>query len=105
MGCSKVLWGVVGAAVVITLITITAVYFSKSQGIKRPLTLEDYFNDTIRWRSYNLYWISDKEYLHKTRDGDVMFHNAETQEESIYLKNSVFVIYIFFSNMEMLLLL
>ncbi|XP_045909518.1 prolyl endopeptidase FAP [Micropterus dolomieu] len=90
MGCSKVLWGVVGAAVVITLITITAVYFSKSQGIKRPLTLEDYFNDTIRWRSYNLYWISDKEYLHKTRDGDVMFHNAETQEESIYLKNSVF---------------
>lgn len=31
---------------------------SESQGIKRPLTLEDYFNDTIRWRSYNLYWIS-----------------------------------------------
>uniref|UniRef100_A0A665UGC3 Dipeptidyl peptidase 4-like n=1 Tax=Echeneis naucrates TaxID=173247 RepID=A0A665UGC3_ECHNA len=25
---------------------------------KRPFTLDDYFNDTIRWRSYNLYWIS-----------------------------------------------
>lgn len=27
-GCNKVLWGVIGAAVVITLITIPAVYFS-----------------------------------------------------------------------------
>ncbi|XP_035533150.1 dipeptidyl peptidase 4 [Morone saxatilis] len=90
MGCSKVLWGVVGAAVVITLITIPAVYFSKSDGIKRPYTFEDYFNDTIRWKSYNLYWISDKEYLHKERDGNVFLHNAETKEESLYLSNSTF---------------
>ncbi|XP_051259084.1 dipeptidyl peptidase 4 [Dicentrarchus labrax] len=89
MGCSKVLWGVVGA-VVITLITIPAVYFSKSDGIKRPYTFEDYFNDTIRWKSYNLYWISDKEYLHKERDGNVFLHNAETKEESLYLSNSTF---------------
>uniref|UniRef100_A0A8C4HK73 Fibroblast activation protein, alpha n=1 Tax=Dicentrarchus labrax TaxID=13489 RepID=A0A8C4HK73_DICLA len=88
-GCSKVLWGVVGA-VVITLITIPAVYFSKSDGIKRPYTFEDYFNDTIRWKSYNLYWISDKEYLHKERDGNVFLHNAETKEESLYLSNSTF---------------
>lgn len=27
-GCSRMLWGVIGAAVVITLITIPAVYFS-----------------------------------------------------------------------------
>ncbi|XP_065818202.1 dipeptidyl peptidase 4 isoform X1 [Labrus bergylta] len=102
MGCNKVLWGVVGAAVVITLITITSVYLSKKttkhqmciisepNGTKRPFTLQDYFNDTIRWRSYNLYWISDKEYLHKTRDGNVFLHNAETKEESLYLSNSTF---------------
>uniref|UniRef100_A0A8C9ZJE2 Fibroblast activation protein, alpha n=1 Tax=Sander lucioperca TaxID=283035 RepID=A0A8C9ZJE2_SANLU len=89
-GCSKVLWGVIGAAVVITLITIPAVYFSKSDRAKRPFTLENYFNDTIRWKSYNLYWISDKEYLHKTRDGNVFLHNAETNEESLYLSNSTF---------------
>uniref|UniRef100_A0A3Q3LE53 Fibroblast activation protein, alpha n=1 Tax=Labrus bergylta TaxID=56723 RepID=A0A3Q3LE53_9LABR len=89
-GCNKVLWGVVGAAVVITLITITSVYLSKPNGTKRPFTLQDYFNDTIRWRSYNLYWISDKEYLHKTRDGNVFLHNAETKEESLYLSNSTF---------------
>ncbi|XP_074550869.1 dipeptidyl peptidase 4 [Halichoeres trimaculatus] len=90
MGCSKVLWGVVGAAVVITLITITAVYLSKSDGTKRPFTLDDYFNNTIRWRAYNLYWISDTEYLHKTKDGSVFLHNAETREESLFLSNSTF---------------
>uniref|UniRef100_A0A673CUL1 Dipeptidyl peptidase 4-like n=1 Tax=Sphaeramia orbicularis TaxID=375764 RepID=A0A673CUL1_9TELE len=56
----------------------------------RPFTLEDYFNDTIRWRAYNLYWISDKEYLHKTRDGSVYLHNAETGKKSLYLSNSTF---------------
>ncbi|XP_041856770.1 dipeptidyl peptidase 4 [Melanotaenia boesemani] len=90
MGCSKVMWGVVGAAVVITLITIPSVYYSKSGGTKRPFTLQDYFNDTIRKKSYNLYWISDKEYLHKTGDGDVFLHNPETQEKSLYLSSSTF---------------
>ncbi|KAL7385526.1 hypothetical protein ABVT39_023437 [Epinephelus coioides] len=90
MGCSKVMWVVVGAAVVITLITIPAVYFSKSGVAKRPFTIEDYFNDTIRWKAYNLYWISDKEYLHKTREGNVILFNAETNKESLYLSNSTF---------------
>ncbi|CAJ1079308.1 dipeptidyl peptidase 4 [Xyrichtys novacula] len=90
MGCSKLLLGVVGAVVVITLITITAVYLNNKNGTKRPFTLEDYFNDTIRWRSYNLYWISDTEYLHKTRDGNVFRHNAETREESLFLSNLTF---------------
>ncbi|XP_077473310.1 dipeptidyl peptidase 4 [Stigmatopora argus] len=90
MGCSKVLWVLLGAAVIITLITVTAVYFGKSEGHKRPYTLEDYFNGTIRWKSYNLYWISDNEYLHKTRDGSVFVHNVETSEKSLYLSNSTF---------------
>lgn len=90
MGCSKVLWGVIGAAVVITVITIPAVYYSKSDGSKRPFTFEDYFNDTIRWNKYNLYWISDSEYLHKDQDGNVFLHNAETTEKSLYLSNSTF---------------
>ncbi|XP_054642062.1 dipeptidyl peptidase 4 isoform X2 [Dunckerocampus dactyliophorus] len=90
MGGSKAMWVLLGAVAVITLITVTAVYFSKSTGAKRPFTLEDYFNDSIRWRSYNLYWISDQEYLHKTRDGSIFLHNVETNEESLYLSNSTF---------------
>uniref|UniRef100_A0A671YNQ6 Fibroblast activation protein, alpha n=1 Tax=Sparus aurata TaxID=8175 RepID=A0A671YNQ6_SPAAU len=98
-GCSKVMWGVVGAAVVITLITIPAVYFSESGGAKRPYTFEDYFNDTIRWKSFNVYWISGithKEYLHKDRDGNLFLYNAETKQQSLYLSNSTFVIYIIY---------
>ncbi|XP_026151616.1 dipeptidyl peptidase 4 isoform X2 [Mastacembelus armatus] len=89
-GCNKVLWGVVGAAVVIMLITIPAVYFSKPGDNKRQFTLDDYFNNTIRWKAYNLHWISDKEYLHKTEDANVFLHNAETKEESLYISNSTF---------------
>ncbi|KAF7668818.1 hypothetical protein LDENG_00285840 [Lucifuga dentata] len=91
MGCRKVLWVAVGAAVVITLITVpAAVYLNRAGGTKRPFTLEDYFNDTIRWKSYNLMWISDNEYLHKTTQGNVFLHNAETGEKSLYLSNSTF---------------
>uniref|UniRef100_A0A665UG50 Dipeptidyl peptidase 4-like n=1 Tax=Echeneis naucrates TaxID=173247 RepID=A0A665UG50_ECHNA len=102
-GCNKVLWGLLGTAVVITLITIPAhlTCILSESDTKRPFTLDDYFNDTIRWRSYNLYWISDKEYLHKTAEGNVFLYNAETNETSLYLSNSTFVIYLyFFLNMK-----
>ncbi|KAJ3592703.1 hypothetical protein NHX12_007830 [Muraenolepis orangiensis] len=56
---------------------------------KRSFTLEDYFNSTIRWRSYNLEWISDNSYLHR-REGSVFLHNVETDEESLYLSNITF---------------
>lgn len=45
---------------------------------------------------------ADKEYLHKERDGNIFLHNAETKEESLYLSNSTFVIYIIYSNMPFL---
>ncbi|XP_061580470.1 prolyl endopeptidase FAP [Cololabis saira] len=90
MGWNKVMWGALGAVVVITIITIPAVYYSKSGVTKRPFTLDDYFNNTIRRKSYNLYWISDQEYLHKSSDGSIFLHNAETREESLYLSNSTF---------------
>ncbi|XP_071379134.1 dipeptidyl peptidase 4 [Centroberyx affinis] len=92
MGCGKVLWAVVGAAVVITLITVpVAVYLNRADaGAKRPFNLTDFFNDTIKWKSYNLRWISDNEYLHKTSEGNVILYNVETKEMSLYLSNSTF---------------
>ncbi|XP_062313975.1 dipeptidyl peptidase 4 [Osmerus eperlanus] len=93
MGCGKVFWGLVGAAVVITLITVpTAIYLNRrdASGTKRSFTLDDYFNDTIRYRTYNLRWISDHEYLHKTRQGNVILYNVETKETSQFLSNKTF---------------
>lgn len=89
MGYGKVLWWVAGAAVVITLITIPAIYLNKSAP-KKLFSIEDYFNDSIRWKGYSMHWISDKEYLHKSNDGNYIRHNVETKEESLYISNSTF---------------
>uniref|UniRef100_A0A674F6A0 Fibroblast activation protein, alpha n=1 Tax=Salmo trutta TaxID=8032 RepID=A0A674F6A0_SALTR len=59
-------------------------------GSNRPFTLADYFNDTIRYKIYNLRWISDNEYLHKTRQGNIMLHNAETGDFFEYISNNTF---------------
>uniref|UniRef100_A0AAR2IV55 Uncharacterized protein n=1 Tax=Pygocentrus nattereri TaxID=42514 RepID=A0AAR2IV55_PYGNA len=92
MGCSKVCVATVGAAVVITLIAVpTAIYVHRSDsGSKRTYTFDDFYNDTIRYQTYSLRWISDNEYLHKSKDGNVYLHNVETMASSLYLSNSTF---------------
>uniref|UniRef100_A0A8C2B7B7 Fibroblast activation protein, alpha n=1 Tax=Cyprinus carpio TaxID=7962 RepID=A0A8C2B7B7_CYPCA len=56
----------------------------------RTFSFNDFYNDTIRYKTYSLYWISDNEYLHKTSEGHIYLHNAETKESSMYLSNSTF---------------
>ncbi|XP_026866021.2 dipeptidyl peptidase 4 [Electrophorus electricus] len=92
MGCSKVCVGLVGAVVVITLIAVpTAVYVNRGDsGSRRTFTLDDFYNQTIRYQIYSLRWISDNEYLHKSKDGSIYLHNVETMESSLYLSNSTF---------------
>ncbi|KAG1945036.1 dipeptidyl peptidase 4 [Pimephales promelas] len=93
MGCNKVCVALIGAVVVITLIVIpTAIYMNRDDsGLKRTYSFNDFYNDTIRYKTYSLRWISDNEYLHKTNEGHIYLHNAETKESSIYLSNSTFV--------------
>uniref|UniRef100_A0A3B4D2U4 Uncharacterized protein n=1 Tax=Pygocentrus nattereri TaxID=42514 RepID=A0A3B4D2U4_PYGNA len=88
----KVCVATVGAAVVITLIAVpTAIYVHRSDsGSKRTYTFDDFYNDTIRYQTYSLRWISDNEYLHKSKDGNVYLHNVETMASSLYLSNSTF---------------
>ncbi|XP_052005003.1 dipeptidyl peptidase 4-like [Xyrauchen texanus] len=92
MGCNKVCLALVGAVVVITLIVIpTAIYVNRADsGSKRTYSFDDFYNDTIRYKTYNLRWISDNEYLHKTSEGHVYLHNAETTASSVYLSNTTF---------------
>uniref|UniRef100_A0A672SAS5 Dipeptidyl peptidase 4-like n=1 Tax=Sinocyclocheilus grahami TaxID=75366 RepID=A0A672SAS5_SINGR len=92
MGCNKVCVALVGALVVITLIVIpTAIYVNRDESaLKRTYSFNDFYNDTIRYKTYSLHWISDYEYLHKTSEGHIYLHNAETKESSVYLSNSTF---------------
>ncbi|XP_067116216.1 dipeptidyl peptidase 4-like isoform X1 [Osmerus mordax] len=88
----KLLLGLLGVAVVVTLIAVPTALFLKEENITnlRTFTLNDYFNSSIRPRSYNMRWISDHEYLHK-KDGSVFLHNVITRNVSEFLTSSKFV--------------
>uniref|UniRef100_A0A8C2B462 Fibroblast activation protein, alpha n=1 Tax=Cyprinus carpio TaxID=7962 RepID=A0A8C2B462_CYPCA len=66
------------------------VFSGDESALKRTFSFNDFYNDTIRYKTYSLYWISDNEYLHKTSEGHIYLHNAETKESSMYLSNSTF---------------
>uniref|UniRef100_A0A8C2B3B5 Fibroblast activation protein, alpha n=1 Tax=Cyprinus carpio TaxID=7962 RepID=A0A8C2B3B5_CYPCA len=73
------------------IIIPTAIYLNRDESaLKRTFSFNDFYNDTIRYKTYSLYWISDNEYLHKTSEGHIYLHNAETKESSMYLSNSTF---------------
>uniref|UniRef100_A0A8B9JMQ7 Dipeptidyl-peptidase 4 n=1 Tax=Astyanax mexicanus TaxID=7994 RepID=A0A8B9JMQ7_ASTMX len=56
----------------------------------RTFTLNDYFNSTIRARSYNLRWVSDNEYLHKLPNGSVILVDLSAVNEKEFLKRQSF---------------
>ncbi|XP_061089923.1 dipeptidyl peptidase 4-like [Conger conger] len=88
----KVVLGIIGAAVVVTLIAVpTAIFLNEEDDVvdpKRTYTLEDYFNNTIRYRSYNMRWISDNEYLHTTSEGAVVIYRVEQEGNASEFLNS-----------------
>lgn len=91
MGCSKALLGLIGVVVLIMLISIpTAIHLNRQGKAKRSYTFADYFNDTIRYKKYGVYWVSDNEYLHKSKEGHIYKHNVETKEVSQFLTNKTF---------------
>ncbi|XP_030642501.1 prolyl endopeptidase FAP [Chanos chanos] len=87
-GLGRRILAVVGVVVVIIVICILAVCLRQDSGPKRKFTMADYYNDTIRYKTYNLRWISDNEYLHETKEGNVFLHNVETKEISEFLSNT-----------------
>ncbi|XP_015214519.1 dipeptidyl peptidase 4 [Lepisosteus oculatus] len=94
MKTCQVFLGLAVAAVVITLIAVPAAMLLGRNDLKendsqKTFSLDDYFNDTIRYKSYNLRWISDTEYLHK-RGGNVFRYDVETNYVSEFLSNNTF---------------
>ncbi|XP_071762975.2 dipeptidyl peptidase 4-like isoform X1 [Centroberyx gerrardi] len=89
---AKVLLGVFGLAVVVILIAVpTAIFLNEDEGGKtqRSFTLDDVFNNSLKPKSYNMRWISDHEYLHKTQ-GSVFLHNVKTGNSSEFLSSMTF---------------
>ncbi|KAM4602130.1 dipeptidyl peptidase 4-like [Polymixia lowei] len=90
---AKVVLGIFGVAVVVILIAVpTAIFLNDEDGGKnggRTFSLDDVFDRTLKPKSYNMRWISDHEYLHKT-EGFVFLHNMKTGNSSEFLSNATF---------------
>uniref|UniRef100_A0A5F9D2L1 Dipeptidyl peptidase 4 n=1 Tax=Oryctolagus cuniculus TaxID=9986 RepID=A0A5F9D2L1_RABIT len=89
----KVLLGLLGAAALVTIVTVPVVLLNKGNAAagdsRRTYTLNDYLKNTLRMRSYSLQWISDHEYLHRQEDNILLF-NAEYGNSSLFLANITF---------------
>ncbi|XP_041057708.1 dipeptidyl peptidase 4 isoform X2 [Carcharodon carcharias] len=109
MTASKAVLGVIATVVVIIVIVvpIAVVFTNKPKWIhldkymvsqignqeedQRPtFQLDDYLSGNFRYKSYTLKWISDNEYLHKNKDGNVIRYNVETQESINFIPNTTF---------------
>ncbi|XP_008276260.1 dipeptidyl peptidase 4-like isoform X2 [Stegastes partitus] len=88
---AKVLLAVFGVAVVVVLIAVpTAIYLNEDKvEVGKTFRLEDVFNSSLKPKSYNMRWISDNEYLHKS-DGSVFLNNVVTGENSNFLSKETF---------------
>ncbi|XP_049327079.1 dipeptidyl peptidase 4 [Astyanax mexicanus] len=92
MNAWKIVLAVLGVAVVVILIAVPTALFlnEKKEESMRTFTLNDYFNSTIRARSFNLRWVSDNEYLHKLPNGSVILVDLSAANEKEFLKRQSF---------------
>uniref|UniRef100_A0A8C4N0X3 Dipeptidyl peptidase 4 n=1 Tax=Equus asinus asinus TaxID=83772 RepID=A0A8C4N0X3_EQUAS len=84
----KVLLGLLGTAVLVTVITVPVVLLNKADS-RQTYTLTDYLKNTHRLKYYSLQWVSDHEYLYK-QENNILLFNAEYGNSSIFLENSTF---------------
>ncbi|KAG6940040.1 dipeptidyl peptidase 4 [Chelydra serpentina] len=93
----KYLLGLLAVAVIVIAIAVPVVLLTKNAGTtsdaRRTFTLQDYLNGDIRYKTYNLQWISGDQYLYKTTDNDIVLVNAENQTFVEVLKNSTLATY------------
>lgn len=87
----KILLGVFGVAVVVILIAVPTAIFLNDKGAEEQkfFSLEDVFNSSLKPKSYNMRWISDYEYLHKSQ-GSVHLYDANTQNHTVFISKETF---------------
>ncbi|XP_052531443.1 dipeptidyl peptidase 4-like isoform X3 [Tympanuchus pallidicinctus] len=88
----KWLLGLVGVAVVITVIAVPLALLTgestPESDSRRTYTLENYLNDDYVYKTHNLQWISGNQYLHETPNGNILRFDAETGTSSVVLLNT-----------------
>ncbi|XP_018412198.1 PREDICTED: dipeptidyl peptidase 4-like [Nanorana parkeri] len=81
----------VGAVVIVAIAVPVALLVTKEEkqpDSRRTYTLDDYFGDRLRTRSYSLRWISDNEYLHRSRENNILIFNVDTGGSTAIISNT-----------------
>ncbi|XP_057686635.1 dipeptidyl peptidase 4-like isoform X1 [Corythoichthys intestinalis] len=90
---AKVILGVLGLVIVVVLITVPTVIYLKEERNgteeRRTFKLEDVFNSSLQPKGYNIWWLSDDEYL-QNQNGSVYLHDVNTGESSMFLSREIF---------------
>uniref|UniRef100_A0A8C5R4N0 Dipeptidyl peptidase 4 n=1 Tax=Leptobrachium leishanense TaxID=445787 RepID=A0A8C5R4N0_9ANUR len=83
----------VGAVVIVAIAVPVALLVNKDNGngdedSRRTYTLDDYFGDQLRFRAFSAEWVSDHEYVHRTRENNLLLHNVEGETVTTLLSNN-----------------
>lgn len=93
----KWLLGLVGVAVVITVIAVPLALLTgesiPESDSRSTYTLENYLNNDYVYKTHNLQWISGNQYLHETSNGNILRFDAETGTSSVVLLNTTISIH------------
>uniref|UniRef100_A0A098LYK4 Dipeptidyl peptidase 4 n=1 Tax=Pantherophis guttatus TaxID=94885 RepID=A0A098LYK4_PANGU len=83
----KCLLGLLALGVIITVIVVPVVLLTREDSdIRRKFSLEDYLSGDFQYKSYNVRWMSDHEYVYKNQN-DVFLYNIDDGKESLILSN------------------
>ncbi|KAM4697399.1 dipeptidyl peptidase 4 [Rhinophrynus dorsalis] len=84
----KWLLGLLMGAVVITVIAVPVALLATKVDERKTFTLEDYFGDRFKYKSFGLQWASGNEFLFRTKENNVLIYNLDTQNSSEILSNT-----------------
>ncbi|MEE6489449.1 hypothetical protein FKM82_015566 [Ascaphus truei] len=82
------LLGVVVVVIIAIPVALLATKGEKESDPRRTFTLEDYFSDQFKYKSFGLRWISGNEYLYRTKDNSMVLFNVETENTMEILANT-----------------
>ncbi|KAG8432370.1 hypothetical protein GDO86_016852 [Hymenochirus boettgeri] len=91
----KWLFGVLmGAVALIAIVVPVAILATKGKSetdSRKTFTLDDYFSDQYRYRSFSLRWISEKEFIFRTKEDNIhIFDVASEKTEEIISNETIF---------------
>uniref|UniRef100_A0A6Q2Z4T5 Dipeptidyl-peptidase 6b n=1 Tax=Esox lucius TaxID=8010 RepID=A0A6Q2Z4T5_ESOLU len=90
-------------SLIVTSVIVLTPIADDSLAFRKKVTVEDVYGEELQVHDPGATWLSDNTLLYRTREGDVIKLNVETQEKVILVENRKFVsirLYLFQQNID-----